>query len=144
MIATLLTAPALWSRLDIARAARAGKGVMSDLARSAGSDPPPRPPRSGESSDRPFESVRAPERFDATKLDDDQLCYAWRISFAHLRAAHSVVERAWLVQRRQEVLDELTRRHDAGVARWLASGARAASNPRRFLDAASAPPRHRS
>jgi hypothetical protein len=76
----------------------------------------------------------ADDHFDASAMDDDALCLAWRTSFVHLQAATTPLARARLVHRRQLVLDELTHRHEAGVARWLASGARAASNPRRFLD----------
>jgi len=39
-----------------------------------------------------------------------------------------------VVQLRQRYLDELQRRCPQGVARWLASGARAAGNPMTYLE----------
>jgi hypothetical protein len=67
------------------------------------------------------------------ELDDAALCLAWRRSFAALEAARSPSGLLAVVTQRQLYLDELHRRHPDGVASWLASGARAASNPMRFL-----------
>ena len=39
-----------------------------------------------------------------------------------------------LIELREQYLDELTRRHPVEISRWLASGARAASNPMRFIE----------
>jgi hypothetical protein len=78
-------------------------------------------------------SKRLPRPEKLVDLDDSALCLAWRQSFVSLSAsmdAGSVLE---LVELREQYLDELTRRHPAEIARWLASGARAAGNPMRFL-----------
>jgi hypothetical protein len=83
------------------------------------------------------------DHFDPSFLDDDVLCLAWHNSFVHLQAAGSVSDRLRLVQRRQKLLDELSRRHEPEIRRWLDSGARAASNPGRFLNQGPPPPRPR-
>jgi hypothetical protein len=67
-------------------------------------------------------------------LDDEALCQAWRRSFVHLSACRLPSRRLELVGLRQIYLDELGRRHPAAVDSWLASGARAASNPMPFLE----------
>jgi hypothetical protein len=67
-------------------------------------------------------------------LDDEALCQAWRRSFVHLTACRLPSRRLELVSLRQAYLDELGRRHPAAVDSWLASGARAASNPMPFLE----------
>ncbi|PZS38562.1 MAG: hypothetical protein DLM62_13095 [Pseudonocardiales bacterium] len=51
------------------------------------------------------------------------------------RVAHDIV--AW----RRACLDELCRRDPDGVRRWIATGARAGSDPTRFLTAATTPRR---
>jgi len=73
-------------------------------------------------------------------LTTDQLCLAWRSSFTALQRASNAAEQARLAECRRGFLDELERRDPAGFARWLADGARAASNPGRYV----APPVHRS
>jgi len=42
-------------------------------------------------------------------------------------------QRLRLVETRAELLDELAHRHPEGFTRWLNSGARAASDPARFV-----------
>lgn len=66
-------------------------------------------------------------------LSDHQLCKAWCASFAALDNATTMAARLELVALRQGYLDELERRHPSGLEAWLASGARAASSPTRFL-----------
>jgi hypothetical protein len=133
----LLTAPPVWRRW--AGGVRARRPQGTPLSRHE----PAEPAAAGLRETVPAEDnptvtadgeAVADDHFDASALDDDALCLAWRTSFVHLQAATTPLARALLVQRRQLVLDELTHRHEAGVARWLTSGARAASNPRRFLD----------
>jgi hypothetical protein len=70
---------------------------------------------------------------DLDILDDAALCLAWRRSFPMLEAARTEPERMALVDQRQLYLDEMQRRCPKGVAAWLASGARASSNPMPFL-----------
>jgi hypothetical protein len=87
--------------------------------------PPEVPP---EPSPRP-----APVIEDVEALDDAALCLAWRRSFLMLEGARNGQDRMALVEQRQRYLDELQRRWPSGVAAWLASGARASSNPMPFL-----------
>jgi len=66
-------------------------------------------------------------------LDDDALCWAWRRSYVVLQRTHTAATRLHVVQVRQAYLDELERRNAMGLSAWLASGARAAGNPSRFI-----------
>lgn len=75
----------------------------------------------------------SPLPHDLGAMDDAELCLAWRRSFPRLEAARTAAERIALVVQRQLYLDELQRRYPGGVAAWLASGARAPSNPMPFL-----------
>jgi len=71
-----------------------------------------------------------------TTLTDKQLCQAWRASFRtleHLFVISDTAQQARLITRRQQYLDELEQRNPHGFARWLASGARPAGDPSRFL-----------
>jgi len=66
-------------------------------------------------------------------LSDAELCWRWRTSFTALQHTVSPGERLRLITTRSELLDELARRDPEGFQRWLDSGARAASDPARFL-----------
>ncbi len=66
-------------------------------------------------------------------LSDTELCWRWRTSFAALAHAASPGQRLYLIETRCALLDELTHRDPEGFTRWLDSGARAASDPARFL-----------
>jgi len=66
-------------------------------------------------------------------LDDDALCWAWRRSYVVLQRTRSPDTRLHIVEVRQAYLDELERRNAMGLSAWLASGARAAGNPSRFI-----------
>ena len=70
---------------------------------------------------------------EAAELSDDALCLAWRASFSALEKAKSPAERSRIIETRRAFLDELERRNPPGVAAWLASGARAAGDPSRFV-----------
>jgi hypothetical protein len=65
-------------------------------------------------------------------LTDEELCASWRASYAMMRAA-SPEDWVELVTLRQAYLDDLERRNPGGMRAWLDSGARAASNPARYL-----------
>lgn len=78
--------------------------------------------------------IRQRRAVELDNLSDAELCMTWRRSFVWLEAACVAPERVLVVQLRQELLDELQRRHPAGVSAWLASGARAAGNPLPFLE----------
>ncbi|TDD57973.1 hypothetical protein E1263_21155 [Kribbella antibiotica] len=60
-----------------------------------------------------------------------ELCLAWRRSFGELRRTEHW---AATTDVRQAYLDELERRYPDEFVAWLASGPRAASDPRRFFD----------
>jgi len=68
-----------------------------------------------------------------TSLSDAELCWRWRTSFNALLHTTSVAERLRLIETRSALLDELARRDPEGFGRWMSSGARAASDPARFL-----------
>ncbi|MEV0291454.1 hypothetical protein AB0H36_45640 [Kribbella sp. NPDC050820] len=70
-------------------------------------------------------------------LSDEELSLAWRASFPALQRATSPAQRLRIVAERQEYLDELERRSPRGLAAWLASGARAAGDPRPYLQGES-------
>jgi hypothetical protein len=71
-----------------------------------------------------------------TSMDDATLCFAWRVSFVALQQPMSLFSRLQIVGRRQELLDELERRNPGGFRAWLASGARAAADPSKYITAA--------
>ncbi|GAB2651679.1 hypothetical protein [Kribbella swartbergensis] len=99
------------------------------------------PVPAAEPTTRELELTVEPE-VEVAELSDDALCLAWRTSFSALQRANSPAERLLVVEERCRYLDELARRNPPGVAAWLASGARAAGNPARFVlgDVASGRP----
>ena len=70
---------------------------------------------------------------ETAELSDDALCLVWRASFSALQNATSSAQRLQVVEERRAYLDELERRNAHGLAAWLASGARAAGDPSRFV-----------
>jgi hypothetical protein len=72
-------------------------------------------------------------RVEPASLSDDALCLAWRASFSALQRADSPSQRLSIVDERRAYLDEIERRNARGMAAWLASGARAAGDPSRFV-----------
>lgn len=66
-------------------------------------------------------------------MDDQALCFAWRMSFVAMQRPLSPPLRLRIVTRRQQFLDELERRHPRGFSAWLDSGARAAGDPSRYI-----------
>jgi hypothetical protein len=70
---------------------------------------------------------------DAQRLSETELCREWRRSFLTLQSAHSPGKLMRVVSQRQIYLDELERRCPSALQAWLASGARAAGGPERFL-----------
>jgi hypothetical protein len=66
-------------------------------------------------------------------LPTSALASEWRRTSAAWPGQLDARTRQVLVQRRQEVLDELERRDPIGFARWLAAGASAASDPAPFM-----------
>jgi hypothetical protein len=74
-------------------------------------------------------------------LNDMDLCHDWRASFTALQQSSSPSQRFRIVEARQKYLDEFERRNPEGFMAWLASGARAAANPSRYI-VGNASPRH--
>jgi hypothetical protein len=66
-------------------------------------------------------------------LSTPGLCLAWRRSYLALLDAPPGPTRDELVRVRECILDELERRDHAGFTRWLEAGARAGSDPTRYL-----------
>ncbi len=76
----------------------------------------------------------APER-GARDLTDTELCQAWQASGHALLAATSPDLQVRIVDTRQAYLDELARRHAAGLHAWMSSGAGALDDVRPVLSA---------
>jgi hypothetical protein len=72
-----------------------------------------------------------PLTFEA--LSTPELCLAWRRSYLALLDVTSFPARCTIVRMRECLLDEFERRDRAGFTRWLDSGARAGSDPGRYL-----------
>jgi hypothetical protein len=104
---------------------------VGQSASESASAPPP------ERLDQRAEPAAAAPADDAQSqpqsLTDAQLCTAWRVSFSALEKARTEQQRLRIVEERQDCLDELERRNPHGLAAWLASGARAAGDPTRFV-----------
>jgi hypothetical protein len=66
-------------------------------------------------------------------MTDAELCMAWRHSFVELQRTDVVEAITAIAAFRQQLLDELERRNPDGFGVWLASGARAPSDPARYL-----------
>jgi hypothetical protein len=66
-------------------------------------------------------------------MGDDDLCRAWCSSYVALQRAETEEARMRVVGMRAIYLDEIERRHPEAFAAWLAAGARASQDPRRFL-----------
>lgn len=86
---------------------------------------PPRPRTRPE----PLQEVPAPIEC----LSNAELCLAWRRSYTALTKAATTSERLEVVSLRQRYIEEMDRRNPRAMESWLASGARAASAPDRFL-----------
>lgn len=85
--------------------------------------PPPEPPSE-------------PARLTTTppaELSTEQLCLAWRRSYTALQQTAPGPDRDVIVGVRASYLDELERRDQQGFSRWLEAGARAGSDPSRYL-----------
>ena len=87
--------------------------------------------------DPPAQAAPEPVRDQAavSALSTSELCLAWRRSYLELLRATDDPTRQRVVWLRREYLDELERRDREGFARWLGSGARAGSDPQRYLAA---------
>ena len=72
-------------------------------------------------------------RADPATMSDEELCWVWRASFGAVQRAHRADDLQQWSKVRGAYLDEMQRRHAAGFTCWLAAGARAGSNPARYL-----------
>lgn len=100
---------------------RAPQAPVPDAPSAA--PPPPAPPR--------LPITLPPLACD--RLSDSELCWRWRTSFTALQHTVSPGQRMHLIETRAALLDELARRNPEGFSRWLNNGARAASDPARYL-----------
>jgi hypothetical protein len=91
---------------------------------------------------RNIDQPSKPAREELSSLSDAALCQAWRASFSKLRDSPSQLQRTRIVDERQRYLDEFERRNPEGLMAWLASGARAAANPSRFIMGTAGLSRH--
>lgn len=66
-------------------------------------------------------------------LSTPELCLAWRRTYFVLLDGTADVPREGVVALRERLLDEIERRDPAGFTRWLQTGARAGSDPSRYL-----------
>jgi hypothetical protein len=101
-------------------------------------DSPPRVNPASRNIDQPSRCARD----ELSSLSDAALCQAWRVSFSELRDSPSQSQRMRIVEERQQYLDEFERRNPEGLMAWLASGARAAANPSRFIMGSAGVSRH--
>jgi hypothetical protein len=112
------------------RKERFDEGVRSsDCAGAVAATPPARDPALESSIgalDEP--SLDVP---DLMTVED--LCHAWRSSYVALQRAVTAESRMRIVGMRALYLDELERQAGREVRAWLSSGARAASDPGRFV-----------
>lgn len=97
-----------------------------------------RPEPSG-TADSASAALLVPE--DLMCWSDGHLCWAWRVSYGQLAHAHGHHLEQLALQRRH-YLDELERRHPTGFAAWISHGARAPSNPARYLASPTHPGPH--
>jgi hypothetical protein len=133
MVAVLaVTSPRAWSAMRRWRRSKATRPAIAPQS-------PEHPPETGTGTatiaaarvEDPEPLADVPE--EPWLLDDYALCCAWRKSYIVLERPHSPATHLLLVERRQLYLDELERRNPNGLAEWLASGARAAGDPTRFI-----------
>jgi hypothetical protein len=73
-------------------------------------------------------------RPDTAALTTHELCRAWQRSYFALIDVPEGPVREEIAMWRRSVLDELERRDSAGFDEWLRNGARAGSDPSRYLD----------
>lgn len=81
------------------------------------------------------------DRQSPRELTTEQLCRAWRTSFVLLDRTDDSEARTLLSTVRRRYLDELERRDPDGFERWMAAGARAASDPTRYISGTPHEPR---
>jgi hypothetical protein len=98
--------------------------------------PPPSLPLPGTSAVVPPGGV---DVLSLARWSEQELCQAWQRTYVQLLRHTDAAWTEYLAQTRRTYLDELQRRDPTGFAAWIASGARAASDPMRYLT--TSPPR---
>jgi hypothetical protein len=78
-------------------------------------------------------SAAQPPQVVPGELSTPELCLAWRRSYFALLDVPAGPGRCEIVRIRERLLDEIERRDRDGFTRWLATGARAGSDPGRYL-----------
>jgi hypothetical protein len=109
---------------------RAAGAPGEDAAEASASTP--RMPTAAPEGPAPLGSVPPDARLMPT-LPTPALCWEWRRSYLAVARASKPDELTRIAALRAAYLDELERRDPAGFRRWLDSGARAASDPGRYL-----------
>ncbi len=89
------------------------------------------PPSTGDSASA--EEVPSYPRAVSEAMSTPELCLAWRRSYRALTDAPGGQTHADIVIMRRAMLDELERRDPTGFRRWLEDGARASSDPGRYM-----------
>lgn len=116
-----------WSRKGAARSTRAPEAPSSPMGVEVLLLPVP-PPEGAALSD-PVVPASSP----VSVLTTPALGREWIRTQAALGRRLTTADRASLVRRRQETLDELERRDPAGFARWLADGAAPGIDPAAYV-----------
>lgn len=78
-------------------------------------------------------AATTPGQDSIRQMSTQELCLAWRKSFSQLQHAPVGPAREHIVNMRSSYLDEIERRDPDGFARWLHTGARAGSDPSRYV-----------
>jgi hypothetical protein len=120
-------------------------GIAARVRRSVAREASSRPvalDAISELAPEPRQTTRCAVSSDALReLSNQELCHEWRRTFIHLQYASNPDELMRVVSIRQSFLDEIERRRPLALHAWLASGARAAGGPDRFLKDDSGPER---
>lgn len=95
--------------------------------------PPPPPPTAVRPQAEPGVPTPRPAEPEVVAGDTAAICWTWRRSYVALQQAHQVDDRLRIVLLRQRCLDELSARDPNGFRAWLSAGARAASDPSRYV-----------
>jgi hypothetical protein len=111
LIAVWACCPHLWSAAARARSAHSLRASDAGLA------------------------IRYGDRDSIHRLSRTELCVLWQASATELASTETADQLAQVSDLRRALLEELTHRDPEGIARWLNSGARANSDPGRYLRA---------
>ena len=85
-----------------------------------------------------------PSELPLTQWSDAELCRAWQITYVQLQRRPGAAWTGHLAEQRRTYLEELQRRNPTGFIAWIDNGARAASDPTRYLTTPPTPRNHRA